>query len=83
MGRTLRQERAGRRERRDVAYPQVIHRFTRPRRTRSPRVALCVACLPLASDVPVIPGASTRENVDPRRCARQRQVHLGCGPTWG
>ena len=50
---------------------------------RNPRVAWYVARLPLASAAPVIPGASTRENVEPQVYARQRGGGLSCGSTWG
>jgi hypothetical protein len=83
MGGTLRQEGARSPDRRDQASAHVIHRLVGPLMTRSPRVALYVAHLPLASAVPVIPGAPTRENVEPREYARQRRDDLPCGRTWG
>jgi hypothetical protein len=50
---------------------------------RSPRVAHYFVHLPLANAAAVIPGASTRENVELRGQRRQRLDLLDCGPTWG
>ena len=79
---TLRQEAARTGERRDREHPQVIHRCG-IRKPRSPRVAWCVARLPLASAAPVIPGASTRENVERPAAPRQCPILGACGRPWG